>query len=62
MSKIKRMNKMKFIIKGKELIKGEMKMMRIIKDQEQSHLIQDCTKPCKGITPWTTFLVISKRG
>jgi hypothetical protein len=37
-------------------------MMGIIKDEEQSHHIQESTKPCKGITPWTTFLVISKRG
>jgi hypothetical protein len=62
MSKIKRMNKMKvkLMIKREALIKGEMRMMGIIKDQEQSHHIQESIKPCKGITPWTTFLVISK--
>jgi hypothetical protein len=62
MSKIKTMNKMKIklMIKSKVLIKGEIKMMGIIKDQEQSHHIQESTKPCKGITPWTTFLVTSK--
>jgi hypothetical protein len=39
MSKIKRMNKMKrkLMIKRKALIKGEMRMIGIIKDQEQSH-------------------------
>jgi hypothetical protein len=43
MSKIKRMNKknlklkIKFIIKRKALIKGEMGMMRIMKDQEQDY-------------------------
>jgi hypothetical protein len=64
MSKIKRMNKMKIklMIKRKALIKGEIRMMGIIKHQEQSHHIQESTKPCKGINPWTTFLVISKRG
>jgi hypothetical protein len=64
MSKIKRMNEMKIklMIKRKALIKGEMRMMGIIKDQEQNHHIQESIKPCKGITSWTTFLVISKRG
>jgi hypothetical protein len=39
MSRIKRMNKMKIklMIKRKALIKGEMRMMRIIKIQDQSH-------------------------
>jgi hypothetical protein len=64
MSKIKRMNnlKMKLMIKRKALIKGEMRMIGIMKDQEQGHHIQECTKPFKEITPWTIFLVISKRG
>jgi hypothetical protein len=48
MSKIKRMNKMKIklMIKRKALIKGEMRMMGIIKNQDQSHHTQECTKPC----------------
>jgi hypothetical protein len=54
--------KIKLMIKRKALIKGEIRVMGIIKDQEQSHHIQESTKPCKGITPWTTFLVITKRG
>jgi hypothetical protein len=39
MSKIKSMNKkkMKLMIKRKSLIKGEIRMMGIIKDQEQGH-------------------------
>jgi hypothetical protein len=54
MSKIKRMNikmnkknlkmKIKFMIKRKALIKGEMRMMGIMKDQEQDHHNQECTK------------------
>jgi hypothetical protein len=53
MSKIKRMNKIKikFMIKRKTLIKGEMRMMGIIKNQDQSHHTQECTKPYKEITP-----------
>jgi hypothetical protein len=64
MSKIKRMSKMKIklMIKRKSLIKGEIRMMEIKKDQEQGRHIQECTKPYKEITPWTIFLVISKRG
>jgi hypothetical protein len=64
MSRIKRMNKMKIklMIKRKALIKGEMRMMRIIKIQDQSHHTQECTKTYKQITPWIIFLVISKRG
>jgi hypothetical protein len=68
MRKTKMMNKknlnmkIKFIIKMKSLIKGEMRMMGIMKDQEQDHHTQECTKPFNEITPWTTFLVISKRG
>jgi hypothetical protein len=54
--------KIKLMIKRKALIKGEMRMMGIIKDQEQNHHIQESIKPRKGITSWTTFLVISKRG
>jgi hypothetical protein len=54
--------KIKLMIKRKALIKGEIRMMGIIKDQEQSHHIQNSTKSCKGITLWATFLVISKRG
>jgi hypothetical protein len=47
MSKIKRMNKMKIklIIKRKASIKGEIRMMGIIKNQVQSHHIQECIKP-----------------
>jgi hypothetical protein len=43
MSKIKRMNKkkIKLMIKRKELIKGEIRMMGIIKDQEQSYYTQE---------------------
>jgi hypothetical protein len=68
MSKIKRMNKkslkmkIKFMIKRKILIKGEMRMMGIMKDQEQGHHTQECVKPLKEITPWTIFLVISRKG
>jgi hypothetical protein len=51
MSKIKRMNKIKFMIKRKTLIKEEMRMMGIIKNQDQSHHTQECTKPYKEITP-----------
>jgi hypothetical protein len=60
MSKIKRMNKMKIklMIKRKALIKG---VIGIMKDKEQCHHTQECIKPCKEITPWTIFLVISKR-
>jgi hypothetical protein len=64
MSKFKGMNKMKIklMIKRKALIKGEMRMMGIIKNQDQSHHTLECTKPYKEITPWIIFLVISKRG
>jgi hypothetical protein len=46
-SKIKRLNKMKMKlkIKRKSLIKGEMRMIRIMKDQEQDHHTQEYTKP-----------------
>jgi hypothetical protein len=50
------------MIKRKALIKGEIRMMGIIKHQEQRHHIQESTKPCKGVTPQTTFLMLSKRG
>jgi hypothetical protein len=64
MSNIKRMNKVKIklMTKRKTLIKGEMRMMEIIKNQYQSHHTQECTKPYKEITPWIIFLVILKRG
>jgi hypothetical protein len=70
MSKTKRMNKKnlkmktKFMIKRKALIKGETRMIGIMKDQEQDqdHHTQECTKPFKEITPLTTFLVISRTG
>jgi uncharacterized membrane protein len=64
MRKIKRMNKMKIklMIKRKVLIKGEMRVMGIIMDQEQSHHTQEYNKAYKEITPWIIFLVISKRG
>jgi hypothetical protein len=67
MSKIKRINKkrpkmkIKFLIKRKALIKGEMRMMRIMKDQEQGHHTQECAKPFKEITPWTIFFMISRK-
>jgi hypothetical protein len=61
MSNTKRMNtkmnkknlkiKIKFMIKRKALIKKEMRMMGIMKDQEQEHHTQECTKPFKEITP-----------
>jgi hypothetical protein len=54
--------KMKFMIKRKSLIKGEIRMIEIIKDQEQGRQTQECTKLYKEIIPWTMFLVISKRG
>jgi hypothetical protein len=54
--------KIKFMIKRKELIKGGMRMIGIMKDQEQDHHTQECAKPFKEITPWTTFLVISREG
>jgi hypothetical protein len=50
------------MIKRKALIKEEIRMMGIKKDQKQGHHTQDCTKPSKEITPWTIFLVISKNG
>jgi uncharacterized protein (DUF1786 family) len=64
MSKIKRMNKMKIkpMINRKILIKGEIRMMEIIKDQEQGCHIQECIKPYKEITPWIIFLVTSRKG
>jgi hypothetical protein len=40
-------------------IKGEIRMMGI---REKHHHIQDCAKMFKGITPSTTYMVISKRG
>jgi hypothetical protein len=54
--------KIKLMIKRKTLIKGEMRMMRINKDQGTSHHTQECIKPYKEITPWIIFLVISKKG
>jgi hypothetical protein len=68
MSKINRMNmknfkmKIEFMVKRKALIKGEIRMMGIIKDQEQDHHTQECAKSFKEITPWIIFLVISRRG
>jgi hypothetical protein len=60
MSKIKKMNKMKIklMIKRKALIKGKMMMMEIIKNQDESHHTQECTKLYKEITPWIIFLMI----
>jgi hypothetical protein len=59
MIKTKRMNmkmnkknlnmKIKFMIKKKALLKGEIRMMGIMKDQEQDHHTQECTKPFKEI-------------
>jgi hypothetical protein len=60
MSKIKM--KIKLMIKRKALIKGEIRMMGIIKDQEQSHHTQEYIKSFKEITPWTIFLVTSRKG
>jgi hypothetical protein len=54
--------KIKLMIKRKALIKGEIRMMGIIKDQEQSHHNQEYIKPFKEITPWTIFLVTSREG
>jgi hypothetical protein len=68
MSKIKMMNKkslkmkIKFKIKRKVLIKGEMRMIEIMKDQEQDHHTQECAKPFKEIIPRITFLVILRKG
>jgi hypothetical protein len=64
MNKIKRMNmmKIKLMIKRKVLIKEEMRMMEIIKNQDQNPHTQECTKPYKEITMWIIFLLISKRG
>jgi hypothetical protein len=56
MSKIKRINKkslkmkIKFMIKKKALIKGEMRMIGVMKDQEQGHHTQECIKPFKETT------------
>jgi hypothetical protein len=58
MSKIKRMKKMKITL----MIKGEMRMRGIIKDQEQSHHTREYIKPYKKITPRTIFLVKLRRG
>jgi hypothetical protein len=44
------------------MYKGEVRIIGIMKDQEQYRHTQECTKPYKEITPWTIFLVISKRG
>jgi hypothetical protein len=49
--------KVKLLINKKALIKGEIRMVGIIKDQEQSHHTQEYIKPFKEITPWTIFLV-----
>jgi hypothetical protein len=72
MSKTKRMNtkmnkknlkmKINLMIKRKALIKGEMRMMGIMKDQEQDHHTQESAKPFKEITLWTTLLVILRNG
>jgi hypothetical protein len=50
------------MIKRKALIKGEIRMMGIMKDQEQGHHTQESTKPFKEIILWTIFLVISIKG
>jgi hypothetical protein len=62
MRKIKSMIKMKInlMIKRKALIKGEIRMIGIIKDQEQNHHTQEYIKPFKEITTWTIFLVTSR--
>jgi hypothetical protein len=54
MIKIKRMNmkmnkknlkmKIKIMIKMRAMIKREIRMMEIMKDQRQNHHIQECTK------------------
>jgi hypothetical protein len=64
MSKVKRMNKMKIklMIKRRALINGDMRMMGIMKDQEQDHHTQECAKPFKEITPWTIFFVTLRKG
>jgi hypothetical protein len=43
--------KIKLMIKRKALIKGTMRMIRIIKDHGPSHHTHECTKPYKEITP-----------
>jgi hypothetical protein len=50
--------KIKLMIKRKALIKGKMMMMGIIKNQDESHHTQECTKLYKEITPWIIFLMI----
>jgi hypothetical protein len=64
MIKTKRMNmrrnkkdlkmKIKLTIKMRPMMRGGgIRMMGIMNDQGQSHLIQECIKPFKEITPWT---------
>jgi hypothetical protein len=54
MIKIKKMNKknlkMKIMIKRRVMIKGEIRMMGIMKDEGQNHHTQACAKPFKEIT------------
>jgi hypothetical protein len=41
---------------------GGIRMVGIIKDQEQSHHTQEYIKLFKEITPWIIFLVTSRKG
>jgi hypothetical protein len=55
--------KIKLMIKRKALIKGGGdEDDGDYQDQEQSHHTREYIKQYKEITPWTIFLVISKRG
>jgi hypothetical protein len=58
----KTMSKIKRMIKRKALIKGEIRMMGIIKDKKQSHHTQEYIKPFKEITLWIIVLVTSRKG
>jgi hypothetical protein len=49
-------------VKRKAMIKREIRMTGIMKDQVQDRHTQEYIKPYKEITLWTIFLVISKRG
>jgi hypothetical protein len=59
--KINMLKKMNNMIKSKRraMIKGEMRMMGIMK---KYHHIQECDTTFKEITPSTTYLVILRNG
>jgi hypothetical protein len=50
------------VVKRKAMIKREIRMTGIMKDQVQDRHTHEYIKPYKEITLWTIFLVISKRG